>query len=51
LLDSHKIAYYIKRVEVINAELEDLQGKHATMTTEERLKELGHPKDLHERLF
>ena len=51
LLDSQKIAYFQKRVEIINGELDELQGKHATMSTEERMKELGHPKDLHDRLY
>lgn len=51
LLDSQKIAYFQKRVEIINGEIDDLQGKHATMSTEERMKELGHPKDLHDRLY
>lgn len=41
----------MKRVEIIQAELDDLQGRHATMSTEDRLKEIGHPKELHERLF
>jgi hypothetical protein len=41
----------MKRVEIIMGELDELQGKHATMSTEDRIKELGHPKDLHEKLY
>lgn len=41
----------MKRVEIIQGELDDLEGKHASLSTEDRIKELGHPKDLHEKLF
>ena len=41
----------MKRVEIIQGELDDLQGRHATLSTEDRLRELGHPKDLHEKLY
>ena len=41
----------MKRVEIIMGELDELQGKHATMSAEDRMKELGHPKDLHEKLY
>lgn len=51
LMDSQKIAYYMKRVEVLLGELDELQGQHAEMTAEERVKELGHPKELHEKLW
>lgn len=39
----------MKRVEVLSGELEELH--HGSMSAEERMKELGHPKDLHEKLF
>ena len=41
----------MKRVEVLLGELDELQGQHAEMTPEERVKELGHPKELHEKLW
>ncbi len=51
LTDITKIAHYMKRVEVLTGELEELQGQYAAMTPEQRMKELGHPKELHEKLY
>lgn len=51
LLDSQKIAYYSKRVEVLMGELDHLTGARPQLTQEERLKELGHPKELFEKLY
>ena len=51
LLDSQKISYYQKRVEVLMGELDSLTGARPQMTTEERIKEMGHPKELFEKLY
>jgi hypothetical protein len=39
----------MKRVEMLTGELEDLNS--GSLTAEQRIKEFGHPKDLHEKLF
>jgi hypothetical protein len=41
----------MKRVEVLSGELDELQGQLPSMTPEERMRELGHPKDFHEKLY
>jgi len=42
------MAYYMKRVEMLTKELEYMQQN---TDSETRMKELGHPKDLQDKLF
>ena len=54
LLDSQKIAYYQKRVEILSQELDMFQGSkdaRGLKSADERIKELGHPKELLEKLY
>lgn len=47
ILDSDKISFYMKRVSQL---IEELDYMNKNQSPEERMRELGHPKDLHEKL-
>jgi hypothetical protein len=41
----------MKQVEFLMSELDMFTGKDQIMSAEKRMKELGHPKDLHDKLY
>ena len=49
-MDANKITYYQKRVDILLEELDNLVGKNARVTPDERKELYGHPKELVERL-
>jgi len=50
LLDAQKISAYQKNLDTLLQELDDLQGKNASMSVDARKEKLGHPKELVEKL-